>query len=223
MGVRGIELAEGDSVISLAILRHMRGERRRARGLSSRCAAPSRASPRSRRRRPSPSRRAPRRAPATRPSRRERYAEMSARRAVHPHGLREWLRQAHVVLRVPRHRPRRQGHRAMAVNDAQRQARGLLPGGGERPDHAGHRWRPADPLPGRRHPHRRAARRRASSSSTPPRTRRSSPSSASARTRTASRTAPRRMGTGTARRQPIRLASTPGRGKAARSARCEPR
>ena len=36
-----------------------------------------------------------------------------------------------------------------------------LPGRPQRPDHAGDRRRPADPLPGRRHPHRRRATRRA--------------------------------------------------------------
>ena len=34
MGVRGINLAEGDAIISMAILRHMDGDRRRAGGLS---------------------------------------------------------------------------------------------------------------------------------------------------------------------------------------------
>ena len=36
---------------------------------------------------------------------------------------------------------------AMAVNERNGKLVALLPGRGERPDHAGHRWRPADPLP----------------------------------------------------------------------------
>jgi DNA gyrase subunit A len=65
------------------------------------------------------------------------------------------LRQAHVVLRIPGHGPRRQGHRRHDGERAQRPARRLLPRRAHRPDHAGDRPRPAHPHPRRRHPHRR--------------------------------------------------------------------
>ena len=76
-------------------------------------------------------------------------------RAVRADDLRKRLRQAHLVVRVPHHRPRRQRHRRHVGEQPQRQAGGVVPGGGERPDHAGDRRRPVDPLPGGRHPHRR--------------------------------------------------------------------
>ena len=75
--------------------------------------------------------------------------------AVHPHRVGERLRQALLVVRIPHRRPRRQRHRRHGGQRPQRAAGGLVPGRGRRPDHAGHQWRPAHPLPGRRHPHRR--------------------------------------------------------------------
>ena len=60
-------------------------------------------------------------------------------RAVRAHRVGERLRQAHLVLRVPHLRPRRQRHHRHGRQRAQRQAGRLLPGRGERPDHAGHR------------------------------------------------------------------------------------
>ena len=67
------------------------------------------------------------------------------------------LRQAHLVLRVPHHRPRRQRHRRDGRDRPRqdRQARCLVPGRGRRPDHAGHQWRAVDPHARRGHPHRR--------------------------------------------------------------------
>ncbi len=76
-------------------------------------------------------------------------------RRVHPHAHRARLRQAHLVLRVPDHRPRRQRHRRHENLEEDRPRRRLVPGRGNRPDHAGHRRRTDDPLPGQRHPHRR--------------------------------------------------------------------
>ncbi|MGY4359361.1 DNA gyrase subunit A [Bradyrhizobium sp. i1.7.7] len=76
-------------------------------------------------------------------------------RAGRAHRLCQRLRQADLVLRVPHHWPRRQRHRRHERQQPQRQSGGLIPGGRRRPDHAGHRQGPADPLPGRRHPHRR--------------------------------------------------------------------
>ena len=70
-------------------------------------------------------------------------------------GVRQRLRQADLVLRVPHHRPRRQRHRRDERQQPQRQAGGVVPRRAQRPDHAGDRQGPADPLPGRGHPHRR--------------------------------------------------------------------
>ena len=76
-------------------------------------------------------------------------------RADHSHRFGERLRQALVVLRISPDRARRQGHRRDGGQPAQRQAGRLVPGGAWRRDHAGDRWRPVDPLPGRRHSRRR--------------------------------------------------------------------
>jgi DNA gyrase subunit A len=145
-----------DIVISMAILRHLEATPMSAPPISSANAA-------------APRRRSERRCPTKTEAvsteeatehievdlGEQRYVEMSACRAVHPDHLGERLRQAHLVLRVPGHRARRQGHRRHGRQRAQWQADRLLPGRGQRPDHAGHRWRPAHPLPGRRYPHRR--------------------------------------------------------------------
>ena len=76
-------------------------------------------------------------------------------RAVRAHRCRSRLRQAHLVVRVPHHRPRRQRHRRDVADGEDRPHRRLVPGRGVRPDHAGHRPGQADPHHGRRHPHRR--------------------------------------------------------------------
>ena len=91
----------------------------------------------------------------------QRYVEMSAAEQFILTVSRERLRQAHLVVRVPHHRPRRQRHRRHGGERPQRQAGRLLPGGGERPDHAGDRRRPTDPLPGATASASPAARRRA--------------------------------------------------------------
>ena len=75
-------------------------------------------------------------------------------RAVRAHDQRKRLWQALVVVRVPDHRPRRQGHRRDVGERSQRQAGSLIPGRGLRPDHAGDRQGSVDPLPGRGHPDR---------------------------------------------------------------------
>ena len=151
MGVRGITLAEGDSVISLAILREFDAGERGARGLSQ--DAPrdgGRDGGRGAARRGSRERSARRRGAAARPLRRD-----VGRRAVHPHDLGERLRQAHLLVRISADGARRQGHRRDGGERPQRQARRLVPGGARRRGDAGHRRRPVDPLPRRRHPHRR--------------------------------------------------------------------
>ena len=43
---------------------------------------------------------------------------------------------------------------AMSVTEKNGPHRGVVPGGGKRPDHAGDQWRSVDPLPGQRHSHR---------------------------------------------------------------------
>jgi DNA gyrase subunit A len=148
MGVRGIALAENDTLISLAILRHVETTRTNGRP-TSRCAA-----------------RWPARRAEEEPADAERGDDgrssslRSAMRNVGAgaggaDGVRQRLRQAHLVLRVPHHRPRRQRHRRDERQQPQRQAGGVVPGRAQRPDHAGDRQGPADPLPGRGHPHRR--------------------------------------------------------------------
>ncbi len=76
-------------------------------------------------------------------------------RAVRAYGVGARLRQALLVVRVPHHRSRRQGHRGDARHRQDRAAHRLVPGGGSRPDHAGDRPGQADPHRRRRHPHRR--------------------------------------------------------------------
>ena len=90
-GVRGITLAEGDHLISMAILRHVEAtpEERAAYLRMRRAVAPA-SRPKSRAPR-MPRKAMPRGAQS---SSAERYAEMSARRGGHPHHFRERLRQA---------------------------------------------------------------------------------------------------------------------------------
>ena len=76
-------------------------------------------------------------------------------RAVRADHQRKRLWQALVVVRIPDHRPRRQRHRGDVGQRPQRQAGGVIPGRGQRPDHAGDRQGPVDPLSGRGHPDRR--------------------------------------------------------------------
>ena len=152
MGVRGINLADGDKLISLSILRHVEATadervaylkranavRRGSNGEGEDNGADRRRGGRGRHR-----------------ARRAALRGHVGGRAVRAHHFRKRLRQAHLVLRVPHHRPRRQRHRRHGDHRKERPAGGVVPGRGDRPDHAGHRRRPADPLPGRRHPHRR--------------------------------------------------------------------
>ena len=150
MGVRGIALPEADRLISLSILRHVEAtsDERSAylkmrRAVAGEAAAEEGA---------------------------ETEAEESLRRhpaqfrALHrdvgagagrADGVGQRLRQAHLVVRIPHHRPRRQRHRRDVGQQPQRQAGGVVPGRGQRPDHAGDRQGSADPLSGRGHPDRR--------------------------------------------------------------------
>ena len=150
MGVRGIALAKGDRLISLAILRHVEATSdERTAYLKMRRAVAGEASRRKRRRRAI----AEETSNAIQLSS-ERYVEMSAQEQVVLTVSVNGYRQAHIVLRVPDHRPRRQRHRRDVGQQPQRQAGRVLPGGRIRPDHAGDRQGPVDPLSGRRHPDR---------------------------------------------------------------------
>ena len=85
----------------------------------------------------------------------ERYAELSAHEQFVLTVSENGYGKRTLRLRIPHLRPRRQRHHRHGRQPAERQAGRLLPGGGERPDHAGHRPRPAHPRAGRRHQHRR--------------------------------------------------------------------
>ena len=152
MGVRGIALGDGDKVISLSILRHVEATADERVAYLKRANAVRRGSNGDGEEKAAVGRRGGRRRDRARPDALRRAV---GRRAVRAHHFGKRLRQAHLVVRIPHHRPRRQRHRRHGDHRAERPAGGLVPGRGERPDHAGHRWRAIDPLPGRRHPHRR--------------------------------------------------------------------
>ena len=157
MGVRGISLGEGDRVISLAILRHIEADSgERIAYLKMRRAVAGEAAIEGRRRdRGGDIRRGGCGGSAgPEPQPRPLRANVGER-ADHPHLVHERVRQAHLVLRVPDHRARRQGHRRHGGQSAQRPARRLHAGRGRRRDHAGDGWRPVDPLSRRGHPRRR--------------------------------------------------------------------
>ena len=141
-GVRGMKLAKTDRIVSMTILRHSDIDTASRDGLS---ALRQRQAPH-RRQRGGCGERA--RAGDRRPD--------GGGGGVHPLDHRERLRQADLGLRVPHHRPRRAGHRQYRDLEAQRPGGRDLPGRGVRRDHAGERRRHADPLAGRRYPHRRA-------------------------------------------------------------------
>ena len=125
MGVRGISLGEGDRVISLAILRHIEADSgERAAYLKMRRAVAGEA------------------AEAGEPTSDEANDEEAAAaslslrtlcrnvggRTNHSDRFRERLWQAHLVLRIPDYRARRQRHRRYGGQSAQRPARRLHAG-----------------------------------------------------------------------------------------------
>ena len=148
MGVRGIALPENDKLISLTILRHMDADAEERAAYLRRANAVRRGGAEEEAGTDSED------ASGAIELGEQRYVEMSAQRAVRADHQRERLRQALVVVRVPDHRPRRQGHRRDVGERPQRQAGGVIPGRGLRPDHAGDRQGSADPLSGRGHPDR---------------------------------------------------------------------
>ena len=130
----------------------VRGERRRAGGLSQAAAGARRRG----------GGRAGRGRARRRKRRRDRLGARArtvrgdaGRGAGDPDRVGKRLRQAHLVVRVPGHRTWRKGDRGDGGQRAQRRARRLLPGREFRRDHAGHRWRAAHPRAGRRDPRRR--------------------------------------------------------------------
>ena len=153
MGVRGITLADGDKLISLSILRHVEATADERAAYLKRASAVRRGG--NGEAEDNGARRGRRGGRGRDRTRRAALCRDVGGRAVRADDLRKRFRQAHLVLRIPHHRPRRQRHRRHGGHGTERPAGRLVPGGGERPDHAGHRRRPVDPLPRQRHPHRR--------------------------------------------------------------------
>jgi len=158
-GVRGIRLEEGDDVISMAILGHVEAtspERiaylkqasalRRATGAED--AEPENGGS------PAVGSRRGGRGHGGSDARAVRRARRQG--AVPAHRVRQGLRQALLVLRIPHLWARRQRHRRDGRQRSQWAAGGLVPGRGGRPDHARHQRRPTDPHLGRRSPDRRS-------------------------------------------------------------------
>ena len=152
MGVRGINLAEGDDIISMAILRHVEatGEERAAYLKMRRAVTGEQMGADA-----DASDDAEETEGANFSLSQERYAQMSALEQCILTLSEKGYGKRTVVLRVPHHRTRRQRHHGHGGQQPQRQAGGLVPGRELGPDHARHRWRPADPRAGRRHPRRR--------------------------------------------------------------------
>ncbi len=164
-GVRGITLADGDKLISMTILRHTDTNSDERAAYLKRANAVRRGGDEdvieveedvgcrgeyARRRHR---------------ARREALCRNVGGRAVRADDLGEGLRQTQFVLRISNYQPRRQRHRRDGDSRRQegceespredRTAGGVVPGRGNRPDHAGHRRRQADPHRGQRYPHRR--------------------------------------------------------------------
>jgi len=150
MGVRGINLGDGDKLISLSILRHVEANAEERAAISS---APMRAARRHRQRRGRGQRRRQRGGDRRDRARPDPLRRAVGGRAVRAHHFRERLRQTLVVVR---YRTTGRGGKASSPwRSPRRTAACRLVPIEDRPDHAGHRRRPVDPLPGRRHPHRR--------------------------------------------------------------------
>ena len=129
MGVRGIALADGDKLISLSILRHVEATRRRARRPIS--SAPTRCGDGGA---GEAEENGDERRGGRRRDRARRRSAMSTCRTPEQFvltDLRKGLRQAHLVLRIPHHRPRRQRHRRHVGHREERPAGGLVPGRGK--------------------------------------------------------------------------------------------
>ncbi len=146
-GVRGIRLAEGDTVLSMAILRAVEA----SSGGTARLSAPCLGHADRRDRRGGRERRGVGRGPGRRRGRRARRLVAGAdrrtrrRRAAHPHGELGRLWQAHQRLRFPPHRTRRPGPDRPGPLQARRPTCGFLPRGRCRRAPARERPGPAHP------------------------------------------------------------------------------
>jgi methylenetetrahydrofolate--tRNA-(uracil-5-)-methyltransferase len=140
-GVRGIRLAEGDRVVSMAVIRHFEATPRSAPPIS-RCAALMAGSPTRTEADATTRRRSSRRRFLSQ----ERYAEMSAAEDLIL-TITEGGGTGKLSLepRLPGARARRPGRAAMDKAMRGGPAGGLLPGRDGRPDHARHLHRPVDP------------------------------------------------------------------------------
>ena len=156
MGVRGINLAEGDKVISMSILRHVDATADERVAYLKRANAVRRGA----------ANEAPEEAVAVADAEEasgmielgeKRYVEMSEAEqfvltlSEKGYGKRTSSYEYRTTGRGGK------GIVAMSIERGEddRPRRRLVPGRGGRPDHAGHRRRAVDPLPGQRHPHRR--------------------------------------------------------------------
>ena len=149
MGVRGIALEEGDKLISLSILHHIDVTAEERSAYLKRASAVRRGEPGDDETAEVEETNGGIELGA------QRYVELSAAEqfvlTISEHGF----GKRSSSYRIPRHRPRRQRHHRHGDHRQERPAGRLVPGRGIRPDHAGHRRRPIDPLPDQRHPHRR--------------------------------------------------------------------
>ena len=154
-GVRGIRLAPGDEVVSMAVIRHFEATpEERAAYLKMRRAvagAPEEEVEADEEEAESP---------PTVELGQARYVEMSEAEDLLLTVTEAGAGKLSSSPRLPGARPRRPGRRRDGPRDARRPARRALPGRDGRPDHARHRRRPVDPRAGRRHLLPLAQRRR---------------------------------------------------------------
>ena len=147
MGVRGIALPDNDKLISLTILRHMDADAEERAAYLRRANAVRRGGAEEEAGTDSED------ASGAIELGEQRYVEMSASEqfvltiSENGYGKRSSSFEYRTTGRGGK------GIVAMSVNEPQRQAGGVIPGRGLRPDHAGDRQGPADPLSGRGHPH----------------------------------------------------------------------
>ena len=152
VGVRGIALEEGDSAISMAILRHFDAtpaERGAYLKMSRAVRGEGEAEEKEEN--------GEAEAEASGELSQQRYAEMSAAEEFILTVSENGYGKRTCVVRIPDHAARRKGHRGDGRERAQRTARRLLPGQRRGPDHARHRRRQDHPHAGRRRqadPHR---------------------------------------------------------------------
>ena len=155
MGVRGINLAEGDKLISQSILRHVEATAEERVAYLKRANAVRRGGTAEGEESGAMAATASREARARSNSASKRYVVMSEAEqfvlTISEKGFGK--RTSSYEYRTTNRGGK--GIVAMAITERNGRLVAAVPGRGERPDHAGDRRRPIDPLPGRRHPHRR--------------------------------------------------------------------